>query len=75
MTISSRNIRMIGRWIHIVVSSMLVAYAYSPTLADMAAYTVLVRFVAIPLAIITGTLMWQLPRINKWRAAQRKAEA
>jgi hypothetical protein len=50
--------RAILRWIHIVFAIPIVGYVYSP-FEDIPQYAPIVRFVAVPVIIITGLWMWK----------------
>ena len=50
--------RSILRWIHIVLAIPIVGYIYSP-FADLPNYAPVVRFVSIPILILTGFWMWK----------------
>lgn len=50
--------RTITRWIHIIFSIPIAGYVYSP-FADLPNYAPVVRFVAIPVLVLTGLWMWK----------------
>jgi hypothetical protein len=52
------TLRLIFRWIHIIVSIPILGYIYSPfeKLPDYAPAT---RFVFLPLMVLTGLWMWK----------------
>jgi len=50
--------RSIFRWIHLVFSIPVIGYAYSP-FEELPNYAPVVRFVAIPMIVVTGLLMWK----------------
>lgn len=50
--------RTIARWIHIVFSIPIAGYVYSP-FADLPNYAPVVRYVAIPVLVLTGLWMWK----------------
>lgn len=50
--------RSILRWIHIVFAIPIVGYVYSP-FEELPNYAPVVRFVAIPLIVLTGLWMWK----------------
>ena len=50
--------RTILRWIHIVFAIPIVGYVYSP-FEELPNYAPVVRFVAIPLIVLTGLWMWK----------------
>jgi len=71
---SSKQIRVISRYAHIIVGSMMIAFIYSTSLRESDAYIAMMQFIVVPAVIISGTVMWQLPRINKWRSQRRKQQ-
>ena len=50
--------RSILRWIHIVLAIPIVGYVYSP-FKELPNYAPVVRFVAIPVMVLTGLWMWK----------------
>lgn len=50
--------RSILRWIHIVLAIPIVGYVYSP-FAELPNYAPVVRFVSIPILVLTGFWMWK----------------
>ena len=50
--------RTILRWIHIIFAIPIVGYVYSP-FEELPNYAPVVRFVAIPLIVLTGLWMWK----------------
>ena len=50
--------RSILRWIHIVFSIPIVGYVYSP-FKDIPDYAPAVRFVFLPILVLSGFWMWQ----------------
>ena len=50
--------RAIVRWIHIVISIPIIGYIYSP-FEDIPNYAPLVRFVFLPLMVLSGFWMWK----------------
>ena len=63
--------RTITRWIHVIFSIPIVGYVYSP-FADLPEYAPVVRFVSIPVLVLTGLWMWKghlLRRLFSSRAA------
>ncbi len=73
--ISAGTQRTIARWIHIVMAIPIAGYVYSPfeVLPD---YAPVVRFVAIPVIVLTGLWMWKghvLRRLFSKGATQQDA--
>ena len=50
--------RSILRWIHIVLAIPIAGYVYSP-FAELPNYAPVVRFVSIPILVLTGFWMWK----------------
>lgn len=48
--------------IHLVDAALLLLYVYTP-LGSHQVFSAAVRFVAIPQMVVTGLVMWQLPRL------------
>ena len=68
--------RTVFRWIHIVFSIPILGYIYSP-FEKLPNYAPVVRFVAIPVLILTGLYMWKghlLRRLFSKRSAQESAQ-
>lgn len=55
---NSATKRSILRWIHIVIAIPIIGYVYSP-FKDIPNYAPVVRFVAVPLIVVTGLWMWK----------------
>lgn len=63
--------RTIARWIHIIFSIRIAGYVYSP-FAELPNYAPVVRFVSVPILVLTGLWMWKghlLRRVIPKRAA------
>jgi hypothetical protein len=56
--------RSILRWIHLVFAIPIAGYVYSP-FADLPNYAPVVRFVAIPVLVVTGLWMWKGPALRR----------
>lgn len=64
MNISNKTLRNILRAIHLVVAGLIGAYLYSP-LGEMEWFAILVRATVLPVLVMTGLSMWQMPFIAK----------
>jgi hypothetical protein len=67
--------RSILRWIHLVFSIPIFGYVYSP-FEEIPNYASPVRFVFLPVLVLTGVWMWQghaLRRLFSKRSAQQAA--
>ena len=56
--ISAGTQRIIVRWINIVMAIPIAGYVYSP-FEQLPDYAPVVRFVAVPVIILTGLWMWK----------------
>jgi hypothetical protein len=65
MQFSNKSLRNFLRVIHLVVAGLIGAYLYSP-LGNMEWYVSLVRASVLPILLITGLSMWQMPSLTKW---------
>jgi hypothetical protein len=71
--ISASTQRVIVRWTHLILAIPIIGYVYSP-FEQLPDYAPAVRFVAIPVMIITGLWMWKghlLRRLFSKRTAQQ----
>lgn len=50
--------RSILRWIHIILAIPIAGYVYSP-FAELPNYAPVVRFVSVPILVLTGFWMWK----------------
>ncbi|HEX8599674.1 MAG TPA: hypothetical protein VF952_14315 [Chloroflexia bacterium] len=72
MKISNHRIRTIQRVMHLFAAAYLVFYLYGP-LGQEPIVANITKFLVIPMLVITGMVMWQLPKLSK--ALRKKAEA
>ena len=56
--------RSVLRWIHIVFSIPIIGYIYSP-FKDLPNYAPIVRFIAVPLIVLSGFWMWLGPILRR----------
>jgi thiosulfate reductase cytochrome b subunit len=56
--------RKVQRVVHLAAALLLVAYLYAPLEAQLQDA---VRFIVLPLLVVTGIAMWQAPRIRRLR--------
>jgi hypothetical protein len=56
--ISAATTRMIFHWIHLLFAIPIIGYIYSP-FDQLPNYANTVRFVAVPLIVLTGLWMWK----------------
>jgi predicted tellurium resistance membrane protein TerC len=73
--ISAATQRTIFRLFHLVLAIPIIGYVYSP-FEQLPDYAPVVRYVAIPVLILTGLWMWKghlLRRLSSKRTAQQDA--
>jgi hypothetical protein len=57
--------RKIIRWFHIIASIPIVGYIYGPV-AEKQEAVIFIRWVLLPLVVLSGFWMWQGHVIKKW---------
>ncbi|HTE11075.1 MAG TPA: hypothetical protein VK645_08895 [Chitinophagaceae bacterium] len=57
--------RRLHRWLHIVISIPLIGYIYGPV-SQIPQAVVFVRWVFVPVVVITGFWMWKGQAIKRW---------
>jgi thiosulfate reductase cytochrome b subunit len=67
---SQGTIRLILRWVHIIVAIPIFGYIYSP-FDKLPQYAHPTRFVFLPLMVLTGLLMWKGHLL--WRLFSKRA--
>lgn len=75
--ISVATQRIIFRWVHIILAIPIAGYVYSP-FEQLPNYAPTVRYVAIPVLILTGLWMWKghlLRRLFSKKTAEAAPEA
>jgi hypothetical protein len=65
MKFSNKALRSVLRAIHLIVAGLVGGYLYSP-LGQIDWYINLVRASVIPVLLITGLSLWQMPALTKW---------
>jgi thiosulfate reductase cytochrome b subunit len=68
------TIRSILRWIHIVLSIPIVGYIYSP-FENLPQYAPRVRFVVVPLMVLSGLWMWKGHVVRRFIRGARTHES
>lgn len=64
MQFSNKSLRNLLRTAHLVVAGLIGAYLYSP-LGNVEWFANLVRASVLPVLVITGLSMWQMPTLTK----------
>ena len=62
------------RVLHLMAAAPIMGYFYGP-LAGAAWIESVLRFAVLPALTLSGIVMWQLPRLRRYRAAQRRVPA
>jgi hypothetical protein len=60
------------RVVHVAAALVLIAYLYAPLEAQLQDA---VRFVVLPMLVVTGIAMWQAPRIRRLRKSVSRTHA
>ena len=61
---SEAKLRVILRWIHIILGLVILCYIYSPW-ATFVSFQVLVKFIIVPVIVMTGIWIWKFAIFNK----------
>jgi len=65
MSFSAKKIRIILRWVHIVLGLVLMCYVYSP-FHKYVGFQLFVKFLVIPVITFTGLWIWKFAAFNKF---------
>ena len=68
---SNATKRAILRWIHLIFAIPIIGYVYSP-FAELPNYAPVVRFVSIPVLVISGFWMWKGQALRRLFSKIRK---
>jgi hypothetical protein len=60
------------RGVHLIAALVLIAYLYAPLEAQLQDA---VRFLVLPVLVVTGIAMWQAPRIRRLRKSVARTPA
>ena len=61
---SNKQFRQVVRFGHIIEGALIAIYIYSPWSSNPA-FDALIKFVIVPLIILSGIALWQQPKILK----------
>jgi len=64
--------RKVQRLVHLAAGLVLIAYLYAPLEAQLEDA---IRFLVLPVLVLTGMVMWQAPRIRRLRKAVSRPRA
>jgi len=59
------KLRIILRWVHLIVGLVLLCYVYSP-FSKYPAFCLFVKFIAVPVVVLSGIWVWKFVPINKF---------
>ena len=62
---SARTLRIVLRWVHIVIGLILLCYIYSP-FSQYAPFRFVVKWVAVPVLVVSGIWIWKFAAFNKF---------
>ena len=65
MALTQSKIRVILRWVHIVLGLVIMCYIYSP-LSKYLVFKRMMQFIVIPVITFTGLWIWKFNAFNKF---------
>ena len=65
MGFSQAKLRVMLRWMHIVLGLVIMCYIYSP-FHEYVWFQILVKFIIIPVIAVSGVWLWQFKVFNKF---------
>ena len=65
MAITATKMRVILRWVHIILGLVIMCYVYSP-LQQYPFFQFFVKFLVIPVITLTGLWIWKFNNFNKF---------
>jgi len=63
--VTQSKMRIILRWVHIVLGVILMCYIYSP-FHEIRAFQLVVKFTVLPLIAFSGLWIWKFKAFNKF---------
>ncbi|HET6292363.1 MAG TPA: hypothetical protein VFG33_03280 [Kribbella sp.] len=66
VSVSRRQVRDLQRMAHLVAGVLLLAFVYLAPAVDGIVW--LVRWVVVPVGVLSGIALWKWPRIRSWLA-------
>ena len=64
MALTQARIRVIFRWVHIVLGLLLLCYVYSP-FSSYLPFRLFIKIVAIPIIVLSGLWLWKFAFFNR----------
>ncbi len=61
----SNNIRILLRWMHIVLGFVILCYIYSP-FSKYFLFQLFIKFIVVPVIVLTGVWLWKFKEFNKF---------
>ena len=71
MNFSQGKIRVVLSWVHIILGIILLCYIYSP-FSKYFIFQVVVKFVAIPVIVVSGLWIWKPHVFNRFLNKENK---
>ena len=65
MPLTQKKLRVVLRWVHIIVGLILLCYIYSP-FGEALLFQWIVKIFLIPLLVVSGVGLWKSTILNKW---------
>lgn len=65
MSLASR-VRIILRWVHVIVGLVLLCYIYSPFSEKYPLFKSFTRWILVPVVVISGIWMWKFAAFNRF---------
>lgn len=70
---SNKKLRNWVRISHLVAGIMIALFVYSTSARASEAYTLFLQIIVIPAVSVSGLVLWQQGRINRWLSSQRNS--
>lgn len=61
---SEAKLRVLLRWVHIILGLVLMCYVYSP-LGEAKWFQIAIKFIVLPAIVLTGVWIWKFQLLNK----------
>lgn len=63
--VTQTTIRMILRWLHLILGLVVMCYIYSP-FHELRAFQIAIKFVVLPVITFSGLWIWKFKAFNKF---------
>ena len=64
MKITPTNMRIVLRWVHLILGLVILCYIYSP-LHRYAPFELIVKWIIVPVIVFSGIWLWKFQIFNK----------